>query len=359
MKRKLEYPVGGTRFGELRVITGEVVKVKVNNYMWCRCSCGVEELVAVRSLVRGMKTRCHNHHMQVRPGDKFGDWEVLEEVERGFHGRQRQFQCRCVCGTERVVSVQALLYGGSKHCASCRAKRHGHATNGKPTVEYRAWHSMRQRCNDPKIRGYKDYGGRGISYDPSWEVFENFYRDMGPKPSPEHTLERKDNEAHYTKENCIWALQKDQCNNRRSNRYIEYDGKRLTTTQWAAETGIRVRTLQYRLQRNWPLDKVFGRTFCHYQEGPAHQPKHRDLENPSSHGKKRKVVYERDGGKCRVCGEKVSFDVFHMGHAVDHAVGGGDGLDNLVLMCKPCNRTKPMHPTREAFEAWLEKETHG
>lgn len=80
---------------------------------------------------------------------------------------------------------------------------------------YAAWTNMKQRCNNPKTRYFKDYGGRGISYDPCWEDFAIFATEMGPHPGDGWTLDRKKNQENYRRGNCRWATPLTQANNRR------------------------------------------------------------------------------------------------------------------------------------------------
>ena len=97
-------------------------------------------------------------------------------------------------------------------------KTHG---EGKPmSPRYAVWCAMLSRCRNPRHKRWKDYGGRGITVCERWYKFENFAADMG-YPGPNETLDRKDNDGHYTLLNCRWALQKTQARNRRSNKLTQ------------------------------------------------------------------------------------------------------------------------------------------
>ena len=112
---------------------------------------------------------------------------------------------------------------------------------------------MVQRCTNPNDEAYHNYGARGISVCDRWLDFANFLEDMGESP-PRLTIDRIDNNRGYEPGNCRWATYKEQMNNVRYNRIIEFDGKTLTLQQWSEESGINIGTLRNRLfVNNWPI----------------------------------------------------------------------------------------------------------
>lgn len=135
-----------------------------------------------------------------------------------------------------------------------------------PTVV--SWASMKQRCSNPNDPSKRRYMDRGIKYDPRWELFDNFLKDMGERP-PGTTLDRIDNDGDYTPKNCRWATSVEQMNNTSSNRYIEYKGIRQTHTQWSNETGIPVNVIRWRHNKGWDIKDVLEKPIRAYKKDRA------------------------------------------------------------------------------------------
>ena len=93
------------------------------------------------------------------------------------------------------------------------------------TPEHNTWCEIRRRCEDPKRNNYHTHGGRGIKVCERWQKFENFYADMGARPSPKHSIDRIDNDGNYEPGNCRWATRREQALNTRRNLIVTAFGK--------------------------------------------------------------------------------------------------------------------------------------
>lgn len=135
---------------------------------------------------------------------------------------------------------------------------HGNEKHGYfGTKTYYSWSAMKMRCTNPKNPGYKNYGGRGITYCPTWEQFENFLADMGEMPNG-MSLEREDNDGPYCKSNCKWASRAEQNLNRRSVQMHTLGGKTQCTQHWATELNIAPPTLRRWLKSGKTLQEIAG-----------------------------------------------------------------------------------------------------
>lgn len=137
-------------------------------------------------------------------------------------------------------------------------ERHGEARRDWKAPEYTIWVGMRQRCSNPRAASYEDYGGRGISVCKRWqESYAAFLEDMGRRPSPLHSIHRKDNDGNYTPDNCVWATNAVQARSKRSNNNITAFGVTRCITDWAADLGVQPSAIAQRIRNGWmPEDAV-------------------------------------------------------------------------------------------------------
>lgn len=129
--------------------------------------------------------------------------------------------------------------------------------NGKQRPEYYAWRNMIRRCYDINTERYVHYGARGITVCDRWLTFENFFLDMGERPTDGHSIDRINNDGNYEPSNCKWSTFLEQSYNKRSNIWIEHNGIKRTITQWAKAIGIDRKTLSSRIyESRWPIEKA-------------------------------------------------------------------------------------------------------
>lgn len=184
-------------------------------------------------------------------GKKFGRLTVTS-----LHSKNKyhtlKWNCVCECGKEVIVFGFCLKNGNTKSCG-CITRTHNESNR---TKEYRAWVHIKDRCNNPNDKGYKNYGSRGITVCDRWiNSYENFLADMGRAPTPQHSIERKENNKGYSPDNCKWATKIEQANNVRNNRVIEYQFRVQTLAQWCRELKVDYRLIHNRIYAlQWTFD---------------------------------------------------------------------------------------------------------
>lgn len=192
-------------------------------------------------------------------GHRYGKLLAIEPA--GFSGRRPLWRCVCVCGKEKIASAQSLRAGKTISCGCAYAeagarrapqqRKHGMAES----PEYATWCRIKDRClnqNNPK---YERYGARGIVVCERWvQSFDNFYSDMGKRPSDKHSIDRVNNDGPYSPDNCRWAAPQEQARNKSNNRWLTAAGVTETLTWWAARLGTSSGGLHGRLKRGEKIE---------------------------------------------------------------------------------------------------------
>lgn len=160
----------------------------------------------------------------------------------------------CDCGSTFAAAGGEVRRGSVTCCSACaierkRAAKTTHGLTNSP--EYRNWCAMKARCLNPNVRAFANYGARGVSVCERWrDSFDAFLADMGPRPTPQHTVDRwPNNSGDYEPDNCRWATRGTQANNKRNNHLISIDGVTQTLAEWSRVAGMTESGMRRRLRR--------------------------------------------------------------------------------------------------------------
>lgn len=191
-------------------------------------------------------------------GKRFGRLTAIEPISVVKSGRRRTFwRCQCDCGAEVSAVRDSILRGDVQSCGCLQKKgakerRTTHGLSSSP--EYKSWSGMRDRCNNPRNRAYRNYGARGITVCERWESFDAFLADMGKRPSPRHSVDRIENDRGYEPGNCRWATKKTQGRNRRG---LIATASTSSLKEAAEASGITYGTAHSRVHRlGWTPDEA-------------------------------------------------------------------------------------------------------
>jgi|688.fasta_scaffold70585_5 hypothetical protein len=212
----------------------------------------------------------------------YGQLTVLETFEKfnprkdrvGQLSRVNWYSVQCSCGSKPFHLTHRALTKGAQMCHSCshsgRKNSNGaHGESGpkargvrnKTTPEYRAWKSIKTRCYNHRYKQYEGYGGRGVKVCERWfNSYEAFLADMGRRPSPKHSINRKQNDGHYCPENCEWADDRAQRRNKRSSVMIEINGESKNVSDWLIILGVPEGTYYWRKRKGYSTIEALGIT---------------------------------------------------------------------------------------------------
>lgn len=173
------------------------------------------------------------------------------------------WRCVCECGRETIVRASCLTSGYTKSCnclarEASRKRNRRHGLRSRP--EYEVWRLMVRRCHDPRCKSFRDYGARGISVCKRWrDSVAAFIADMGPRPSPEHQIDRLNNSRGYEPGNCRWTTRIIQSRNKRDTILVEYRGKVSPLSELAGKSRVNYDTIRYRLRAGWSAEDALNK----------------------------------------------------------------------------------------------------
>jgi hypothetical protein len=197
----------------------------------------------------------------IEVGNKYNMLTVTRETNDRVN-QELIWECRCDCGDYTIATARNLAKGTKKSCG-CLKRDRLHGLN--KTRPYRIWSNMIQRCTNPDVDSYKNYGKRGIDVCKEWrDDFLNFHKwaiENGYNDSL--SIDRINNNKGYSPCNCRWATRQEQANNRRESRHpmgsnhnIEFNGKVQSISAWARELDINHNTLRNRVLKGWEIERA-------------------------------------------------------------------------------------------------------
>ena len=183
--------------------------------------------------------------INVKSGDKYGRLTIIKEVEKHVYpsgDTRRKFLAQCDCGSEPKSYLFNQLTSGKTKSCGCLDKETKTKHGMHKSRAYQCWADMKNRCDNPENKYYDYYGGRGITYCDKWKTFDGFWEDMKDAYSDDLTLNRRDNDGIYCKENCKWDTKNFQGHMRRKqkNTMFKYIGLVLASNDVFIEAKIKV-----------------------------------------------------------------------------------------------------------------------
>lgn len=183
-------------------------------------------------------------------GRKLDRISVLGYAGR-FNAAKAYFWCKCECGKIFRKQSQWLTSDGVKSCGCYYAERKAErsAKSLIRTTEYRSFQHAKERCNNKRNKDYHYYGGRGIQF--RLHSVEAMIEEIGMKPTPQHTIDRIDNNKHYETGNIKWSTRHEQSNNRRNNVAVTINGETRNVAEWQRINNLPIGIAFTRMNIGW------------------------------------------------------------------------------------------------------------
>lgn len=216
-------------------------------------------------------------------GQAFGLLTVLRRGDNALNAaKTRRWWCACACGAERLISGGDLRRGHTRSCGC----GHPSANPDSPsnTAEYRIWRGIINRCENPKVKGFLEYGGRGIRVAPEWRRdFGAFLAHIGPRPSRAHSVDRIKTNGDYAPGNVRWATPRQQVNNRRCTPLVHYRGADLPLSEAVRAAGsvVHIECARIRIKWGWGVERALETPRLHRSRNAkpwtADDPRNREV----------------------------------------------------------------------------------
>lgn len=197
-------------------------------------------------------------------GKRFGSLVVLEFDHRDTNSRKRFWKCKCDCGKICIVYQNHLKSGHTKSCGCAHSRKdinvkHGCCRRKVPKERiYKIWAGMKNRCFNKNNQAYNKYGGRGITVCKEWLDFSNFKEwSFNHGYSNNLSIDRIDVNGNYCPENCRWADEITQANNRRNSVYLTINNETHTMAEWTKIYNLPRGLINSRINElGWDIEKA-------------------------------------------------------------------------------------------------------
>ena len=221
---------------------------------------------------------------------RFGRLTVIALAPKAPGNPNRRWAVSCDCGLITVVFGMDLTSGKTMSCGCLRREyqrerpriKHGQSkrTGHRASPVYTSWSGIKDRCLNPNSPAFPRYGGRGIKVCLRWRSFPQFAEDVGERPSSAHSIDRINNDGHYSCGKCTdcrergwvsnwrWATKSEQARNRHTTRRLTLDGNTKSVVEWSLETCLRSDTIRMRLKRGWSVERALTEPLCENRSHP-------------------------------------------------------------------------------------------